>query len=65
MYEIIRGPMAWCAFFVFISGMAFQIARFFFQSRRRPRIRLTPPDGHLHQSVSCVRFHSPGFSVAA
>ena len=50
MYEIIRGPMAWCAFFVFISGMAFQIARFFFHSRRRPRIRLTPPYGYAKRS---------------
>lgn len=50
MYEIIRGPMAWCAFFVFISGMAFQIARFFFHSRRRPPTRLTPPFGYAKDS---------------
>ncbi|MGD9974081.1 MAG: hypothetical protein AB7S77_13555 [Desulfatirhabdiaceae bacterium] len=46
MYEIIRGPLAWCAFFVFLSGMAIQIARFFFHSRHRPRIRLAPPQGY-------------------
>jgi hypothetical protein len=50
MYEIIRGPMAWCAFFVFISGMAFQTACFFFHSRRRPRIYLTPPAGYAKRS---------------
>jgi nitrate reductase gamma subunit len=42
--------MAWCAFFVFISGMAFQITRFYFHSRPRPRIRLTPPSGYAKGS---------------
>ena len=44
MYELVRGPLAWCAFFVFISGMVFQIARFLNHSRRRPRIRLSPTE---------------------
>ncbi len=42
--------MAWCAFLVFIAGMAFQIARFFFHSRRRPLIRLALPAGYAKGS---------------
>jgi nitrate reductase gamma subunit len=42
--------MAWCAFLVFISGMVFQVARFFYHSRQRPRIRLTPPAGYAKGS---------------
>ena len=43
--------MAWCAFFVFVSGMAFQIARFLYHSRRRLRIRLKPPYGYAKETT--------------
>lgn len=45
MYDIVRGPLVWVAFLVFIFGTAYQIYRFYRLSRPKERYRLRIPFG--------------------
>jgi hypothetical protein len=50
MYEIVRGPLAWCAFMVCFLGMAFQITRLFVYSRSQPRTRLALQSAYFNNN---------------
>jgi nitrate reductase gamma subunit len=45
MYDLVRGPLVWVAFFVFIIGTVYQVVRFYSLSRQNPQFRLTKPTG--------------------
>lgn len=45
MYDLVRGPLVWVAFFVFIVGTAYQIVRFRALSDKKPPTRRKRPAG--------------------
>ena len=45
MYDLVRGPLVWVAFFVFIVGTIYQVVRFYSLSRKNPQFRLIKPTG--------------------
>lgn len=45
MYDLVRGPLVWVAFLVFIFGTAYQVYRFYRLSRPKGRYRLRIPFG--------------------
>ncbi len=45
MYDLVRGPMVWVAFLVFIIGTIYQVVRFYSLSRKNPQFRLIKPTG--------------------
>ncbi len=45
MYDLVRGPLVWVAFTVFIVGTIYQVVRFYSMSRKQTPFRLTKPTG--------------------
>jgi nitrate reductase gamma subunit len=45
MYDLVRGPLVWVAFLVFIIGTVYQVVRFYSLSRKNPQFRLSKPTG--------------------
>lgn len=45
MYDLIRGPLVWVAFLVFILGTAYQVYRFYRLSKPKERYRVKVPFG--------------------
>ena len=45
MYDLVRGPLVWVAFTVFIVGTIYQVVRFYSLSRSQTPFRLTKPTG--------------------
>lgn len=45
MYDLVRGPLVWVAFIVFIIGTVYQVVRFYSLSRKNPQFRLKKPTG--------------------
>ena len=45
MYDLVRGPLVWVAFIVFILGTIYQMVRFYALSREKTPFRLTKPTG--------------------
>ncbi|MBL0715552.1 MAG: hypothetical protein JJV98_17830 [Desulfosarcina sp.] len=45
MYDLVRGPLVWVSFLVFIIGTVYQVARFYSLSRKKTSFRLTQPTG--------------------
>ncbi len=45
MYDLVRGPLVWVAFTVFIVGTVYQVVRFYVLSRETSPFRLTKPTG--------------------
>jgi nitrate reductase gamma subunit len=45
MYDLVRGPLVWVAFGVFIIGTIYQVVRFYALSRKQTTFRLTRPTG--------------------
>ncbi len=45
MYDLVRGPLVWVAFIVFIVGTIYQVVRFYSLSRKESPFRLIKPTG--------------------
>lgn len=42
MYEMVRGPLVWVSFLIFIVGTTIQVMRFYRLSRLKPMLKLKP-----------------------
>jgi nitrate reductase gamma subunit len=42
MYDLVRGPLVWVSFLIFIVGTTIQVMRFYRLSRRKPILKLEP-----------------------